>query len=347
MRLRYQPKQVLIMMITIWIFAGVMLYSDTARNVFKFVTESEFFPEDMTNDILKKSSCNTNLGTFSDVYSNDPPIFENKWGSFGKDHGQFVNPVDITIDSQSNVYVIDSDSSLDIHRIQKFSSNGNFISQWKLQDTEDKKIVYFADILIDNDDNVYVHNNQNATMQKFTKDGYFIKKWNTSIKENFVGFTIDSFDYTYGLTDRGAVKKWSTDGKLVEEWYLDNYNDVQITNPHDIATDIFDRIYLLDGSRIHKFDCHGNYLSTLSISIPDSFSTIPRDMFIDSSGFIYITSSFQSEILKFSNDGEFVTKWDSEGSVDGQFSGVGNLVVSSSGQIFVIDPGYDRIQKFI
>ena len=51
--------------------------------------------------------------------------FITKWGSSGTGDGQFDNVVSVAVDLQGSVYVVD----LDNHRIQKFDSNGNFITE--------------------------------------------------------------------------------------------------------------------------------------------------------------------------------------------------------------------------
>ena len=49
-----------------------------------------------------------------------------KWGTPGNGTGQFEQPQGVAVDSSGNVYVADTDND----RIQKFSSNGNFINMW-------------------------------------------------------------------------------------------------------------------------------------------------------------------------------------------------------------------------
>lgn len=298
--------------------------------------------------IFEESICEPSPVQFSNIYSNEPPMFVGKWGSFGTEGGQFGYPVDIAVDSKSNVYVTDSGARDDIYRVQKFSSDGNFILEWGSAGTKDGEFMYLTTVVIDSNDDVYVNDFQNSRIQKFTNDGEFITKWDTIKYDNILGLTADSFNNIYGLEGNESVRKWSSDGNTIAVWHLRNYDDLQIAEPNDIATDTFDQIYLLDDSRIHKFDCNGNFLTTINIPIPQSFPGRSQNMHIDSSGSIYITSSSSaSQILKFANDGEFITKWGSKGSDDGQFVGAGNVAVDSTGQIFVIDTTHGRIQKFI
>ena len=49
-----------------------------------------------------------------------------EWGSEGSGDGEFNNAKGITIDNNGNLYVADTYN----HRIQKFSSDGTFVTKW-------------------------------------------------------------------------------------------------------------------------------------------------------------------------------------------------------------------------
>jgi len=323
--------------------------------MFAGLDTGNLFQRDVT--ILEEYMCETNPVQFSNIHSNDPPLFVDKWGSFGKEGGQFGYPQDIAIDSQSNVYVTDSGARDEIYRVQKFSSNGGFISEWGSMGTEHGQFIRPSHIVIDSEDNVYVADMQNYRLQKFSSDGEFITTWGKNeIKKyrfgNISGLAVDSFNYIYVLdkdargTDR--VAKFSNDGEFISVWILVDFNNAQITKPVDITADVHGYVYILESNaKIQKFDCHGNFINTLNIVIPKYFHN-PEHISIDPNGFIYISaSSGESEILKFSNDGDFITKWGSRGSDDGQFVGAGSVAVDPIGNVYVIDTTHGRIQKFI
>ncbi|CAN5370437.1 hypothetical protein BH18THE2_BH18THE2_22020 [soil metagenome] len=56
--------------------------------------------------------------------------FVTKWGSEGIGNGKFTQPLDIAIDSSGYLYVTDLSSVS--NKIQKFDSNGTFITAWAL-----------------------------------------------------------------------------------------------------------------------------------------------------------------------------------------------------------------------
>jgi DNA-binding beta-propeller fold protein YncE len=90
-----------------------------------------------------------------------------------------------------------------------------------------------------------------------------------------------------------------------------------------------------------------------------------RYVAVDSKGYVYVPSTetktityrkflrqkqeyeYYSYVYKFDNNGNFITKWGSEGTGDGEFkSPEGITVDSSSGYVYVADSENSRIQKF-
>ncbi|WP_081853913.1 6-bladed beta-propeller [Candidatus Magnetobacterium casense] len=69
-------------------------------------------------------------------------------------------------------------------------------------------------------------------------------------------------------------------------------------------------------------------------------------MATDSSGNIYVVDAGNSRIQKFSSSGQFLTKWGSKGSDDGQFKSPDGIAIDSSGNLYVVDAGNSRVQKF-
>jgi tripartite motif-containing protein 71 len=62
---------------------------------------------------------------------------------------------------------------------------------------------------------------------------------------------------------------------------------------------------------------------------------------------VYVTDGRNnSRIEKFDSDGNFITKWGSKGSADGQFIENHGIVVVSKVYVYVVDTRNVRIQKF-
>jgi tripartite motif-containing protein 71 len=77
------------------------------------------------------------------------------------------------------VYVTDAE----LLNVQKFDSNGNFITKWGSEGISDGQFAWLESVDTDSNDNVYVVDMDNDRVQKFTSDGQFISKWGTGAKQ--------------------------------------------------------------------------------------------------------------------------------------------------------------------
>lgn len=76
---------------------------------------------------------------------------------------------------------------------------------------------------------------------------------------------------------------------------------------------------------------------------PDHFGAVA----VDTSGNMYVTD-YNSRVQKFDPNGNFLMKWGSPGSDDGEFAANSHMsiAVDISGNVYVSDAGNYRIQKF-
>ena len=84
-------------------------------------------------------------------------------GFFGTGDGQLNRPGGVATDSSGNVYVADYLND----RIQKFDSNGNFITKWGSEGSGDGQFNAPNSVATDSSGNVYVTDYANNRIQKF------------------------------------------------------------------------------------------------------------------------------------------------------------------------------------
>src|SRR5688572_17979175 len=89
-----------------------------------------------------------------------------RWGTEGTENGQFKVPHSMAFDSEGNIYVTDTNN----HRIQKFTSDGKFITKWGTEGNKDGEFSIPEGIDLDSHENVYVADTGNSRIQKFTSD---------------------------------------------------------------------------------------------------------------------------------------------------------------------------------
>jgi DNA-binding beta-propeller fold protein YncE len=79
-------------------------------------------------------------------------VFLTKWGLFGEGDGEFNRPQGVAVDSNGNVYVVDTGNN----RVQKFSSSGGFLTKWGSEGSGDSQFDNPSAIAVDSSGNVYV-----------------------------------------------------------------------------------------------------------------------------------------------------------------------------------------------
>ncbi len=166
-------------------------------------------------------------------------------------------------------------------------------------------------IAVDQQGSLFVVDNGNNRIQKFTNNGNFIVLWGNfgcgnSNFHNPTGIACDAQGNVYVVdTNNHRVQKF--DGKL--------------------------------GSYLMKFGSRGN--------AEGQFSS-PWGIAVDRvRGYVYVVDSANFRVQKFDQTGEFVMQWGTFGNHDGQFYFPRGIAVDpSDGAVYVVDMGNHRIQKF-
>jgi sugar lactone lactonase YvrE len=222
------------------------------------------------------------------------------WGSQGSANNQFLDSNGIAVDSVGNVYVADSGN----YRIQKFSNTGEFITKWGSSGSADGYFSLPRDVVVDSVGNVYVADSGNYRIQKFSNTGEFITKWGSrgSADSQFLsisGIAVDSVGNVYVADPKNyRIQKFSNTGEFITKW----------------------------GSR-GSADSQFNYIYS-------TYEYMGID--IDSVGNVYVADSGNRRIQKFSNTGEFITKYSINNSMGYEIYPE-QVAVDSSGNAYITD----------
>lgn len=186
-----------------------------------------------------------------------------KWGSYGSEDGQFgseeseeMGPTDLEVDSEGNIWVVDCGN----FRIQKFDSEGNFLSKFSVG-------AFPFRITVDCANNIYTLAGLEEAMRimKFNSEGDLIKTFGREgcgRKEFWwpIGITADSENNIY-VADLQAcrVQKINSEGNFITQWGSYGSGDGQFNSPADIAVDADGNAFVVDSEnyRIQKFSREG------------------------------------------------------------------------------------------
>ena len=166
----------------------------------------------------------------------------------------------LAIDSSGYVYVADWGA----HRIQKFDSNGKFITRWGSHGPDLGKFIGPTGIAVDPSDNIYVTDGN--ALQKFSNSGVPIYRIYRSDPKPPWGVTVDiksSIYETYNYNNK--VQKFAPDGStLISSWGGSGNSEGQFGNgkqpgglgPHGIDVNTSTgEVYVVDSAnkRIQVF----------------------------------------------------------------------------------------------
>ncbi|MEE9571656.1 MAG: FG-GAP-like repeat-containing protein, partial [Candidatus Neomarinimicrobiota bacterium] len=209
-----------------------------------------------------------------------------------------------------------------------------YLLNWGGSGTGDGEFNRATGIDVDYNGDVYVVDNNNNRIQKFDSAGNFIG----CLGGGVAGWQTPCLSYSWG----------SADGQFNEPLGLavDNSNNIYVTEQ--------------DNSRIQKFDSDGNFLLKFgSYGSGDGQFRYVYDVDIDSNGNMYTVEFYNNRVQKFDSAGNFVgciggvvAGWQnpcvsfSQGSADGQFYISYAIAIDINGNIYVVDAGNHRVQKF-
>ncbi|HEU4468191.1 MAG TPA: 6-bladed beta-propeller [Nitrososphaeraceae archaeon] len=333
-----------------------MVFLNLTRTLI-FSTLLVFFILPERNSIMDNVVLGGNVESISLNY-----CFDFKWGSEGSANGQFLRPHDVNFDSKGNVYVSDRDRN----DIQKFTPNGTFLMKWGSEGNNPGQFNVPYSIEVDPFDNIYVVDRGNDRIQKFNENGKFVKQWDRpeNINETDQEFAspedmvINQKTGVIYITDTGNervvkldrnfsyISQWgSVDGKASSERGKFNH-------PHGIDVDSKGNVYVneLENPRIQKFDENGKFVKQWGSEGKGNgeFTPLLEHLEVDSKQdrIFMVDGALNPRIQVFDTNGNFTTTFGTSGSGNGQFSKPEHVNTDSSGNVYVVDRGNQRMQVF-
>ncbi|MEQ8190263.1 MAG: NHL repeat-containing protein, partial [Candidatus Eremiobacterota bacterium] len=265
-------------------------------------------------------------------------------GNKGSSKGQFNCPRDIDIDSDGNIYAVDSLN----HRIEKFSSRGVFISSWGEQGGKEGKFQEPCGIGIDRKNGyVYVADTWNHRIERFSLDGVYQFYW----MGDFYGprdVLVDGNGDIY-VTDTGNcfIKKYSHKGELLKQFGSKGSEDGQFQEPVGLALDNEGNILVADtwNQRVQRFKPDGTFIDKFDVA--GWYGNNIREPYItvDSGDKVYLTDSSQEKILIYElKEGNLLSVLTTKSALGRMSAPVGIALNEKDGKLIISDFNGNSIQ---
>lgn len=270
----------------------------------------------------------------------------------------------VATDSRDNVFVFNRGE----HPVIVLDHDGHFLRSWG-----EGRIARAHGITIGPDDAVYLSDDVDHTVRKFTPEGELLLTLGTSGKPSDTG--IDGIDYrtikragppfhrptnlalaadgSMYVTDgygNARVHKFAPDGRLLISWGEPGNGPGQFNLPHGIALDRAGRVFVADreNSRIQIFSSEGRFEAEWTDV------SRPMQVCIDGEGNVFVAEvgwraglfpwqtppsadAPAARVSIFNSAGKLLTRWGGEGQpcAVGQFFAPHDLWLDSRGNLYV------------
>ena len=150
-------------------------------------------------------------------------------------------PASTITDPYGNIYV----SAMLACSVTMFSSNGTVLLTWGRQGMADGEFTAPFNIARDPAGNIFVADDNNHTVQKFTPHGKFLDKWPVG---NIWGMTVDTAGNVYvSSVDTHCVIKYTNDGKEITK--------LPVYCPEALVVDQQGKVYVLNVTNRKPYIC--------------------------------------------------------------------------------------------
>lgn len=266
-------------------------------------------------------------------------------------------------DGQGNLYIADGSN----HRVQKWApgaTSGTTAAGGNSSGTASNQLNYPQGLFVDDAGNLYVADANNHRIQKFSAGspyGVTVAGGNGSggalnQLQNPAAVTVDGAGNIYVMDgwSNARVMKWApgaTEGVVVAGGNGQGTGNNQIHGPTGLLVDDDGNVYVNEWytNRVQKW-VPG---ATTGITVVSGLSSA-EGLFKDAAGYFYVvnrpyvSSNYAYQIVRFREGDNFWTTIvpTTYGSGQDQLANATNLVIDANGDMYVLDGGNYRVQKF-
>jgi tripartite motif-containing protein 71 len=228
-----------------------------------------------------------------------------------------------------------------------------FLTMWGTYGPGPGQLINPWGIAVDAAGYVYVADQGNDRVCKFTAAGQFVLSWGLHGAgpgqfNNPSGIAVDPLGRILVgdlLNDR--IEVFSSEGTFLNAFGSSGHGAGQLTRPYDVAVSPSGMVYVANhgNHRVEEYDANGTFLDTLG----SADLGVPTGVGVDAVGNVYVSDedSFNDFVAKFDAAGNLLLTVGGPGYlVPGFFSGPAGIDIDPAGNIYVADHGNSTVQKF-
>ena len=243
-------------------------------------------------------------------------IYHCKFGEFGINDGQFTEPSGVTINTNNDIIVADTNS----HRIQIFDKDGRFKFKFGECGKRDGQLLYpnRVSIVKQTGDIVVTERSPTHQIQIYNKYGQFLRKFGANILQHPRGVCVD-YKGRIVVVECKVMRVLIFDlyGNVLQKFncskYLEFPNGVCCSNPNNNPSmNTQEEIYISDNRAhcIKVFDYNGNFIRQIGC---EGITNYPIGVGINSNNEILVADNHNNfNLTVFSQDGQLINALESK-----------------------------------
>ena len=197
-------------------------------------------------------------------------------------------------------------------------------------------------VAVDDNDNIYVIDDDSKSVFKFDKNGTQIKVVKPAVKDPVLRGIAVSGDQVIVVDEKNhQLLSFTKDLEFVK------MIDLHSGRPVGVACDEEGKIYVCDYNQhcVKVLSAQGELLYSFGDNDTSHKLSKPYFICVDSE-FVYVSEWRSHCVSVFTKQGKFITSFGKKGSGDGQFICPSGLAIDSDGLLYVCDSINSRIQVF-
>ena len=239
--------------------------------------------------------------------------------------------------------------------ISVLTPEGEKIHTFGTKGSGEGQLIYPRGIAVDRDDNIYVVDNMNHRIQKFTSERMFVaavgnRGSNHLQFYNPVGICFNQRNNNLYVCDQNnhRIQVLSTDLTFVRCFGSKGSGNGQFQNPMYATFDDANNLYVTDynNQRVQVFTADGQFLRAFTNKAIGEQLQHPFAIAIDRSNTVYVSEDGRNCVSVFTLKGDYITSFGTEGAQEGQFNYVKGVSVDQNDSIIVSDRDNGRLQIF-